>query len=66
MKVRELLAKLNELTVGDLDREVYIDVPGDEYKEFELVPIVDADDPDQLLGFVLCEVKPELPISEVH
>ena len=69
MKVRDLLAQLNELTVGSLDKEVYIDAPGDEYKEMELVPIVDPDDMDVIVGFVICEAKPEetkLPFAEVH
>lgn len=66
MKVRDLLAALNDLTVGSLDKEVYIDVVGDEYREMELVPIVDPDDMDVVIGFVVCEAKPEatLPFDE--
>jgi len=56
MRVRVLLAQLHDLTVGDLDKEVYIDVEGDEYKEMELVPIVDAVDGEPV-GFVICEAK---------
>lgn len=73
MKVSELLAILNDLTVGSLDKEVYIDVPGDEYREMELCPIVDPDDEDEVIGFVISEVKPEpddkqlkLPFDGVH
>ena len=70
MKVRDLLAQLNDLTVGSLDKEVYIDVPGDEYKEMELCPIVDPEDEDVIIGFVISELKPEtkLPFEkeEVH
>ena len=71
MKVRDLLAQLNDLTVGSLDKEVYIDVPGDEYREMELIPIVDPDDMDVIVGFVICEVKEDkqlkLPFDkEVH
>jgi len=73
MKVRDLLAQLNDLTVGSLDKEVYIDLPGeDEYKEMELVPIVEHED-GEVVGFVVCEAKPEeddkqlkLPFDEVH
>lgn len=56
MKVRDLLEQLNDLNVGDLDKEVYIDVEGDEYKEMEFVPIVDAIDGEPM-GFVICEAK---------
>ena len=56
MKVRDLLAQLNELTVGSLELEVYIDVEGDEYKEMELVPIVDTIDGEPM-GYVICEAK---------
>ena len=68
MKVRDLLALLNDLTVGSLDKEVYIDVEGDEYKEMELCPIVDPEDEDEVIGFVISEVKPEtkLPFDGVH
>ena len=73
MKVRDLLAQLNELTVGSLELEVYIDVEGDEYKEMELVPIVAVEGEDDLVGFVICEAKPapdenqmKLPFDGVH
>jgi hypothetical protein len=70
MKVRDLLAQLNELTVSSLDKEIYIDVPGDEYKEMELVPIVDAADEDEVVGFVICEATSskqlKLSSDEVH
>jgi hypothetical protein len=56
MKVRELLAQLNDLTVGSLELEVYIDVEGDEYKEMELVPIAEDED-GEVIGFVVCELK---------
>jgi len=73
MKVRDLLAQLNELTVGSVELEVYIDVEGDEYKEMELVPIVAVEGEDDLVGFVICEAKPDpdekqmkLPFDGVH
>jgi len=77
MKVRDLLAQLNDLTVGSLDKEVYIDLPGeDEYKEMELCPIVDPEDEDVVIGFVVSEAKPtnddgepvqlKLPFEDVH
>ena len=68
MKVRELLATLNDLSIGSLDKEVYIDVPGDEYKEMELIPIADSED-EEPIGFVVCEKKPDVPViakEEVH
>lgn len=71
MKVRDLLEILNDLTVGSLDKEVYIDLPGeDEYKEMEFCPVVDPDDEDEVVGFVISraedEKQPKLRIGEVH
>jgi len=73
MKVRVLLELLNDLTVGSLDKEVYIDVEGDDYKEMEFCPVVDPEDEDIIVGFVISEAKPEpdprqmkLPFEDVH
>lgn len=67
MKVRDLLATLNELTIGDLDKEVYVDVEGDEYVELELIPIAETLE-SETIGFVICGVKPVVSIEkeEVH
>lgn len=56
MKVRDLLATLNELTIGDLEKEVYVDVEGDEYVELEFVPIAETIG-GETIGFVICELK---------
>jgi len=72
MKVRDLLELISNLPLSARDKEVYIDVEGDEYKELELCPIVDPADEDDIVGYVICEDKaePELPFSdkpkEVH
>jgi len=71
MKVKELLGILNDLTVGDLEKEVYIDLPDkDEYKELEFCPVVDPEDEDVVVGFVISEMKPDtevkLPFDGVH
>jgi len=71
MKVKELLGILNDLTVGDLEKEVYIDLPdADEYKELEFCPVVDPEDEDVVVGFVISEMKPDtevkLPFDGVH
>ena len=70
MKVKELLGILNDLIVGDLEKEVYIDFfDVDEYKELEFCPVVDPEDEDVVVGFVISEMKPEtakLPFDGVH
>jgi hypothetical protein len=74
MKIRDLLAILNDLSVGDLDKEVYIDLPNeDEYKEMEFCPVVDPADEDVVIGYVISEATPpvdykqlRLPFDGVH
>jgi hypothetical protein len=66
MKVRDLLAALNDLTIGDLEKEVYVDVEGDEYVELELIPIAETHD-SETIGFVICQAKPVVEVKEeVH
>jgi hypothetical protein len=60
MKVRQLLEELSNLPLSSRDKEVYIDVEGDEYVEMELVPIVEPNDEDKVIGYVICEAKPDL------
>lgn len=61
MVLRELLEQLANLPLHHRDLEVLVDVEGDEYREMELVPIVevDAKDDRNVIGYVICELKPE-------
>ena len=61
MKVRELLEELSNLPLHHRDLEVYIDTEGDEYREMELIPIVEvsAKDDSQIIGYIICESKPD-------
>jgi hypothetical protein len=65
MILRELLEQLANLPLHHRNLEVYVDVEGDEYKEMELVPIVevDAKDDKNIIGYVICELKPEVEVA---
>ena len=68
MILRKLLEELANLPLHHRDLEVYVDVEGDEYREMELVPIVelDAKDDRNIIGYVICELKEsdEVPHSD--
>jgi len=59
MKVGELLALLNDLTIGDLDKEVYIEVGKDELVDFDITPITESCDDDTIVGFMISEKEEE-------
>jgi hypothetical protein len=62
MKVRELLALLNDLRVGDLEKDIYIDVGDDELVELELVPIVEDEADEEAVGYMIA-AKPKEPVQ---
>jgi hypothetical protein len=70
--VKELLAHLNDLTIGDLDKEVYVDAVGDDYKKGAFYLLVNPNDETELVGVLLCEADPDepvqlkLPFEEIH
>lgn len=58
MKLADLLALLNDMKIGDLEKEVYIEGEKDTLiHDFELAPIVEDTESKESLGYVLSEKK---------
>ena len=60
MKVKELLSILHDLPIEALDKDILMDVGGEELVQLMVEPIIESCDDPTVISYVVCEDNGQL------